>query len=579
MIGKLREILQPKHKRQCLFLMLGVFVCAMLETLGVGAIIPFIVVMFSKDALLENEYVSVIASTFHIDSYFSLLLSTAVLIILVYLVKNIALLIFQYYQGKIHNVIEKDLMTSQYKLFMLRPYSYYLTINTAEVMRGLNNDIAQIVQVLDAFIGLASEAVTVLMIGAFIVLLDPVVAFALLAIAVLIALLFVWGFKKKISEIGERCREVFYKRSRTVLETVGGYKEISIRQKKGFYIEEYNKINNEACRMNTLYLLIMKIPSRAIETVFISGLLILACVRIGLYEDNSQFVSLIGAMGVAAVRILPSISNISGYFNTLIFSRLSLESAHNNIVQTSEYDESVTKMENYGRDSIEHNDFETELCLKDVSFRYDNTDKNILDNVSLSIMKNESVGFIGESGAGKSTLLDVLLGLLKPQKGGVYMDGINVDDIPFGWAKVVGYVPQSVFLIDDTIRNNIAFGVKESEINEDKIWECLRQAKLDTIVRNLPNGLDTEVGERGVRFSGGQRQRVAIARALYHDPQILVLDEATSALDNETEKEVMEAIDGFRGKLTIIIVAHRLSTIEKCDRVYVVEKGNVHIRE
>jgi len=579
MLRKLRELLQPKHRKQCLFLMLGVFVCAMLETLGVGAIIPFVVVMFSRDSLMENQYVQIIADLLKVNTYYHLLLVTAAFIILVYIVKNLSLLIFQYYQGKIHNVIEKDLMTEQYRLFMRRPYSYYLGINTAEVMRGLSSDITQVVQVLDAFIGLASESVTVLMIGAFIVIMDPVVALALLTIAMLIALLFVGGFKKKTSELGEKCREIFYKRSKIVLETVGGYKEISIRQKKDFYIDEYNRVNSEACKMNTAYLLIMKIPSRAIETVFISCLLILACVRIGLYDDNSQFVSLIGAMGVAAVRILPSISNISGYFNGLIYNRPSLESAYDNIVQTANSSGIMVSGDERQDKNTKHKDFEEKLSLKNVTFRYDNTDKDIIKDVSLDIMKNESVGFIGESGAGKSTFLDVLLGLLEPQQGGVYMDEINIEDIPYEWANTVGYVPQSVFLIDDSIRNNIAFGVEAKDIDDDKIWKCLEQAKLDDIVRTLPDGLDTEVGERGIRFSGGQRQRVAIARALYHDPKILVLDEATSALDNETEKEVMAAIDGFRGKLTIIIVAHRLSTIEKCDEVYVVEKGKVELRQ
>lgn len=575
MLKQLKEILDKKQKVQCIFLLLGVFVCAMLETLGVSAVIPFVLVMFSKDAMLENEYIRLMANILSITSYYQLLFATAFFIIIVYIIKNTILLLFQYYQGKIHNVIEKELMTKLYRMFMLRPYSFYLKVNTAEVLRGLSGDITQVALTLDAFINLASETVTMIMIGVFVIIMDPIIAVCIIMVAFLTAFAFVFCFKKKTSELGKKCRDIFYKRSKIVLDTVGGYKEVAVRQKREHFIEEYYSVNDEACNLNTLYLFIMKVPSRAIETVFVSCLLIISCVRIGLYEDNGQFVALIGAMGVAAIRILPSISNIANSINGLIYSRPSLQAAHDNIMQVKceeeKYIENIT-----GKKANNKVYFKDKVSLREVYFRYENSDFDILDNLNLDINKNESIGVIGESGSGKTTFLDVFLGLLKPQKGGVLLDGTDIEDITHEWAEVVGYVPQTVFLFDDTIRNNIAFGINEDEISDEKVWECLSEAKLDDFVRALPEGLDTKVGERGVRFSGGQRQRIAIARALYHNPQILVLDEATSALDNETEKEVMQAIDGFRGKLTIIIVAHRLSTIINCDRIFRIERGSLY---
>jgi len=579
MFKQLMEILEKKQRLQCIFLLIGVFVCAMLETLGVSAVIPFVLVMFNPDTLLNNKYGKLVATVLNITTYHQLLIFSALLVILVYLTKNIVLLIFLYFQGKFHNDIEKRLMTKQYRMFMLRPYSYYLNVNTSEVMRGLSSDITQVAVTMDAFVSLISEFITVLMIGLFIVFMDPLMALGLIGTAIFIAFVFVYGFKKKTSEIGKKCREIFTRRYKIVLESVGGYKEISINQKKDFFIDEYDQVNAEACKLNTAYLIIMKIPSRAIETVFITCLLVMACSRIQMYEDNAQFVTLIGTMGVAAIRILPSISNISASINSLVYNRPGLNAAYENIMQVRDenlkYKEIVNQREK--RDSRVV--FENRITLKDVSFRYEKSDVDILKDVNLEILKNDSVGFIGESGAGKSTLLDVLLGLHIPQCGEVCMDEYNIADIPLDWAENVGYVPQTVFLLDDTIRRNIAFGIPDSEISDEKIWECLKKAQLDTFVKGLPNKLDTTVGERGVRFSGGQRQRVAIARALYHDPKILVLDEATSALDNETEQEVMNAIDGFRGKLTIIIVAHRLSTIENCNKVYVVGNGKVTLRE
>lgn len=579
MFKQLMAILNRKHKIECIFMFFGAFIGAFFETLGVGAVVPFVLVMFSAEEMMKNEYIIKISEALNITNYHQLLIATAVLIILAYVVKNSFLLAFQYYKGRVHNVIEKELKTRQYRMFMLRPYAYYLNVNTAEVMRGLDSDITQVVSALDGFINLASELLTVLMIGVLLIIIDPIVALGLIVIAMVICLIFIFGLKKKSASFGIKCREIFFERSKTVLESVSGYKEISISQKKDFFIKKYDGINEKACKLNTRYLFIMGIPSRAIETIFIAALLILACVRIESFSDNSSFVSLIGAMGVAAIRILPSISNISGGINGLVSCRAGLESAYNNIEQVvvneSTYKEKVADISSR-KQLLE---FKDKIELKDISFRYDRTDVDVLKDVSLIINCKESVGFIGESGAGKSTLLDVLLGLLKPQKGEVCMDGTNIEEIPFDWAANVGYVPQSVYLLDDTIRNNIAFGIEENAIDDDRIWECLREAQLEEFVRELPSGLDTTVGERGVRFSGGQRQRVAIARALYHNPQILVLDEATSALDNETEKEVMEAIDGFRGKLTIIIVAHRLSTIENCSKVYVVENGKVKLRD
>lgn len=579
MFKQLMGILERKHCLQCVFLLMGVFVCALLETLGVSAVIPFVLVMFNPNALLENKYGKLIAYYFDIVTYKQLLFFTALIIVLVYLAKNIVLLIFQYFQGKFHNEIEKDLMTKQYRMFMLRPYSYYLNVNSSEVMRGLSSDITQVALTMDAFINLISESITVLMIGLFIIIMDPIIAIGLIGTAIFIAFAFIFGFKKKTSEIGKKCRDIFSGRYKIVLESVGGYKEISVSQKKDFFINEYDKVNAEACRLNTSYLLIMKIPSRAIETVFITCLLLMTCFRIQMYEDNAQFVALIGAMGVAAIRILPSISNISSSINSLVYNRAGLLSAYENISQVcneaQKYHEIIEQREN--RDNRIR--FENKISLKDVYFRYEKSDIDILKDVSLDILKNDIVGFIGESGAGKSTLLDVLLGLHRPQKGMVYMDGYDISDIPFDWAENVGYVPQTVFLLDNSIRRNIAFGIPDEDINDEKVWECLKKAQLDDFVSELPQGLDTTVGDRGVRFSGGQRQRVAIARALYHEPQILVLDEATSALDNETEQEVMKAIEGFKGELTIIIVAHRLSTIENCNKVYIVNKGKVFLKE
>lgn len=574
MFKQLMTIMERKHRFQSIIILVGAFVCATLETLGVSSILPFILILLSPDEMMNNQYVKILADFLRITDYYSLLFATAGLIALVYLVKNLMIIFFQYLQGKLHNEIERDLNVKMFRMFMLRPYSFYLQMNTADVIRGINSDVSSVAQVIDKYSGLISEGVTCLMIGIFIILIDPIIAFGIMGTAAVLAIFFILVFKKKTGQIGRICREFFTRKSKIVMQSVAGYKEISITQKKDFFVDEYYDVASAASKKNTEYLLIQKIPSRAIETVFITSLLALVCLRVGYSTDSTEFVALIGTMAVAAVRILPSISSISGYMNGLVYNRVALEAAYNNIVQ-------VRKEEEYYKDAkIKHEkgnkiSFNNSVTINDVHFHYEKSDVEVLDGISLEIKKNSSVAFVGESGAGKSTLLDVLLGLLTPQSGNIMLDEHDIKEIPYDWAEIVGYVPQSVFLLDDTVRRNIAFGVPDDEINDDKIWETLKEAQLDDFVKNLPKGLDTTVGERGVRFSGGQRQRIAIARALYHDPEILVLDEATSALDTATEKEVMKAIDNFHGKMTIVIVAHRLSTIENCDIAYSVGNGKV----
>ena len=275
-------------------------------------------------------------------------------------------------------------------------------------------------------------------------------------------------------------------------------------------------------------------------------------------------------MPFAAFRILPAISRITGYVNLLIFERPRLEGAYENIKTSRDYMKTLdnsNKSNEMGKDLL----FERNLKVDNISWKYDEMTGDVLHNLSIEIRKGQSIGIIGESGSGKSTLSDILLGLYKPQCGNVTVDGYSIFDIPYAWSKMMGYVPQTVYLLDDTIRNNVAFG--ENDINDDDVWKALEKASLKKYVENLPDGLDTLVGEGGIKFSGGQRQRIAIARALFTKPSILILDEATSALDNETESAVMEAIESLQGTITMIIIAHRLSTIRNCDRIFEISEG------
>lgn len=395
-------------------------------------------------------------------------------------------------------------------------------------------------------------------------------AIILLFFSGLTSLGIVIGFRKKINSSAHISRSSFQKKIHYMQQTENGIKDIIVKQKYEYFINQFKKYSQLACHYNTVYLTIYKMPNKIVEVVFITGLLLTSIFCLGKGGNASMYVTQLGTFAVAAVRILPSISNIAVYMNGVIYARPALEATYQNI------SESVKRAGKQRRlmhkpermDSILKAEFKNEICISNVSWRYADNLDYVLQDVSLCIRKGEAIALIGASGAGKTTLVDIFLGLLVPEQGDVSVDGKSIFENPDMWSEIVGYVPQSLFLLDDTIRNNIAFGVPEEEIDDLKIQDVLLEAQLKDMVDMLPLGLDTSLGEQGVKISGGQRQRIAIARALYFDPDILILDEATSALDADTETAVMESVETLHGKKTLVIVAHRLSTIRKCDKVY-----------
>lgn len=576
MFGQMKRLLNKKRRVQCMGLFLGMIISSFMEMLGVGAIIPFALILFSPEELMQSEIIKKIGDIGLYSTYEQLVLLIGVAIVLIYFLKNVLVLLYQYLQGKFRSALQQEMTNLVFKSYMNRPYSFFLNVNTSELIRGVREDISGVSATLDGFCGLFAELLTCIMIGLFILCMDPVLALALIGVAVLIAGGIVLGFKRRTSYIGEKFRDASGESYNVTFQALQGYKEIIVTDKRDFFIKKNEEVNKKSFKLCTSYIFIQKMPGRVIETAFIASLLSVAIVRVLQGGDTSSFVALLSAIGVAAIRILPSITNITNHMSTLIYNRIALNAAHENVMSILGEKCDVDGRSEKSEPVPAANGI---ISVHNLNFRYGNTEKEILKEVCFEIEKGDSIGIIGESGAGKSTLLDVILGLLIPQNGQVSYGGVEIEKIPRKWARLIGYVPQSVFLLDDSIRRNIAWGVEDSEISDELVWEAIREAKLETIVNELPGGLDTVVGERGVRFSGGQRQRLAIARALYHKPEILFLDEATSALDNETEAEVMKEIEHLHGKLTIIIVAHRLTTIEKCDRVFEVVDGNVILKK
>ncbi|MBR6147719.1 MAG: ABC transporter ATP-binding protein [Lachnospiraceae bacterium] len=570
MFGQLNAIINRKERRKAIIIAILSVFCALLETLGVGVILPFILAILQPETLLEYDKLKNIFDALNIQTPTQIVFFMGIGVVTIYVIKNVTILSFNRYKLYFRNGLERDLSIKMLQSYINKPYTYFLSVNSSEMMRGINGDNAAVALVVDAYCVLFNEGMTCLMLGIMLILINPIMALGITILAIIIVLAIVLSLRGTISRCAVRAREAFTDRYRYAYESINGIKEIGVMKRQKEFLKKFSDASFEAASNNTKYLWIDMMPSRLTEMVFVIGLVIIVIIAYVVSDDTSLIAAQLSALGVAAMRILPSTSNMSNAMNSLVFQRPSLESAYDNLVG-----ENVKNINIKQEISVSENKptFENEINIKNISWRYKEDLPNVLEELSLTIKKGEAVGLIGESGAGKTTLADIILGLFVPQSGSVTVDGKSVYESSTAWHKMIGYVPQSVFLIDDTIRNNILFGIDEKDADEERIKKALKQAQLTEFVENQADGLETILGERGVKISGGQRQRIAIARALYYDPDILVLDEATSALDNDTEAAVIEAINALQGEKTLIIVAHRLTTIEKCDKVYEIKDG------
>lgn len=574
MFGKLIKILDKKQRQQGIVLFFLLMLVSLLEMLGVSVIVPFITTMLEPEKIMSNQYVQPIVQILRITNYKYLMYLLSVAIILIYIVKNGFILWVNYYQSNYRNQLEKDLNVKMLSAYMKQPYSFFTQNNSAEIIRGVDRDMTNVATVVDSYSTIIAEGLTCLTLGIFLIYLSPLMALSLLVIAGITALIIIYGFKEKIGNCGVQSREAFANKYKYLNQTINSIKEIMISQSQKYFIGQYEQAAKQAADCNTKYLWFSKAPNRIIETIFIGGLLLVVTIGYSISISNVAFVTTLGAIGIAAVRILPSISTLTNSMNTLVYMRPSLEEAYSAITGIK-----IPELEKVNDALGERENFIGNIQIENVEFQYRNDLPLVLNGVKLSISKGAAVAFIGESGAGKSTLADILLGLQVPNRGEVLVDGKNVFSIRKAWSQMIGYVPQMVYLLDDSIKKNVAFGIPEDDIDDVRVWEALEQAQLMQVVKKMEQGLDTVVGERGIKLSGGQRQRIAIARALYRNPDILILDEATSALDSETENAVMDAINGLYGVKTLVIIAHRISTIKRCDYIYEVRNGKVSLKQ
>jgi ABC-type bacteriocin/lantibiotic exporter with double-glycine peptidase domain len=379
--------------------------------------------------------------------------------------------------------------------------------------------------------------------------------------------------KPQLARLGKKNQDIQSRIAKWRIEAIYGIKDVKVLHREAFFADNYEESGKVGAGISKRYSVMNSTPRLLIETVFICSILGYLAVYVIMGNDVSELLSVLTVFGLAAIRLMPCVNRINTYITEIAYAQPSLDYVYDNL--------NMSEITRKGDKTVEPVCPDTEIALRDkivldgIEYAYPNTDRKIFENAHMEVPYGKSVGIMGPSGAGKSTVVDILLGLLKVQSGTITCDGVDVFDNYPAWLAQIGYIPQSIYLVDEPIRNNIAFGIADDEIDDNRIWQVLEEAQLKEFIETLPEGLDTAIGDRGVRLSGGQRQRLGIARALYHNPEILVFDEATSALDNETEAAVMEAINSFHGKKTMVIIAHRLNTIEKCDIIYKVDEGKI----
>lgn len=574
MIKKISYILSGRQKIQVVLLFVMILIGGAFELLGVSAILPLVEVLLNP-AVIETEGIyKTVAEVLNITSHAEFCVFLCVMMIVVYVIKNAYLSLLAYAQICFAANSRYHVACRMFRAYVHQDYLFHTNRNVADMQRDIMDDIVCAFQLIQASLLFIMELITVAILVVFLLCMDIVTAVIMGGMAGILFLVFAQHAKDTQMRLGEQQRSSATEKTKTLLQTFSGIKDIQVMSKEEYFcarFEDAHARENNAAKKSEF---LARFPKYVTEAIIMVAMLSVVAIRIGLGTNITEFVSVLSVYAIAAVRLLPSTNRIIENMNIVSGRRAFINGLYNNMHVVKEYESCVRE-----KKKIEDFSFTKELRVEGLSYKYPDAKETLFENASLTISKNESVAFIGGSGAGKTTLADIILGLLPPDSGGVWVDANNIKDNIEGWHHILGYVPQTIYLTDDTIRNNVAFGTSGKLINDADVWRALESAQLTEFVRNLPNGLDTIVGDRGVKLSGGQRQRIGIARALFNNPQILILDEATSALDYETEKAIMEAIESLKGKTTMIIIAHRLSTIRNCDRIFEVQKCQIVQRD
>lgn len=562
-LQKLWKLIPRAQRRQAPLLLLLLFIGTSLEVVGIGLLVPLVNLLTNENASPDNSILSPVFTLFGATTQLQMLTVGFISIGVVVLVKNVYLICTSYFQNWQVSKIRTSVDTRLFEHYLQANYTFHLGSNSSTLSRNLITEVDQIAtQVLGPVFAVVVEGAAILGIMALLIYVEPLASFTLAVFFAMCGITYTKAVSPLINRLGVQRAVLQGEAFRIIAETLGGIKQVKILGRENFFLTRFSANSKNSVRLSARTDTVRRIPAYLVELWGVLGLLVVVFALLLQGKSTVAIVSSLGLFVGASFRFVPALNRILMASQTLKLGKPAID------VVYEEVSGSVA-----GQASKARINFVSELKFDKISFSYDFEASHVLHNVSLTLVSGESLGIVGRSGSGKTTLVDLLLGLLPPTSGRVIVDGKAIDLTRSSWQSEVGYVPQEIFLIDDTIRNNIAFGIATHEISEAKIEKSIATAQLTGFVNALPNGLDTVTGERGVRLSGGQRQRIGIARALYHEPSLLVLDEATSALDLDLESEFIETLEAIHHQITMIIVSHRMSTLKHCDRIVRLEGG------
>ncbi len=572
-------------KRQLPFLLIVVLLSSILEVVGISLLGPFFSVIADPKVIDQVPALKNLANAFNLRTPESMIAALSGLIILAFIIKSVLYFYSKYYTLKFSHNHRGRMIESLNRTYLESEYDYFVTKNSSKLI----NNIAVETQIfcdhlLLPLLYAVTNLVVLLLLFSLMLATDSLLLM-MSAVALLPVILLTYVMKKRLAKWGKSASEGMEGAIKTLNHGLGGFKEVRVigcashfeSQMEG-YVGRYKHAAPLAGSFEFL-------PRTLIESnLIILIILFIVISKLVLLRDITSLLAILSVFAIASIRLIPAASQIMGTLGRMSETKYIVDLLYADLKETNSL--VAQKAQQQRKVPIEQSRvlnpglpqrlaFENKLEISNIAYRYSEDLQPAIDGISIDIRRGESIAFIGTSGAGKTTLVDIILGLLTPQIGDIKVDGISVYNNLRDWQNLVGYIPQSIFLLDDTLTRNIAFGVLDQDIDHQRLEKAINSAQLKELIENLPYGLETKVGERGVMLSGGQRQRVGIARALYHEREILILDEATAALDNNTEKLVSESIQGLVGEKTLITIAHRLSTVEKCDRIYLLEKGRV----
>ena len=567
-LSKVFFILPKRRIKQIPFVIFAMIIGAAFEVVGIGLVIPLIDIISDSD----NRVTEYLGSAFPSLSSQNIVLLSVTLFAMFYVVKGVYLSGLAWLNGRFSFAVKADVSNTLMESYLKAPYEFHLQKNSAQLIRNLTIESLQLINyVLAPLLTIMTEGVVIIAVSIFLIIIEPTGTIVALAVLVVLSFSFqrvLGSYLAKLGRIRQHADGMVIQRSQ---EALGGIKDVKVLGKELHFINQFRMHNLTSSSVSAKQYIVNQIPRMYLETIGVLVFSILIVLLIVKGEAFRQVIPTLGVFALAAFRLLPSANRLLSAINSLRFADAVIVSLNDQLKAIALTVSSAPRVNN----NMARSAFERSIDIDNLCYQYPGAHELALSDIKLAIVKGESMGVIGKSGAGKSTLSDIILGLLKPSAGAIHIDGVDIYEDIKSWQSLIGYVQQDIYLLDDSIRSNIAFGELADEIDANRINDAIAEAQLDEFVASLPKGIDTHLGERGVRLSGGQKQRIGIARALYRNTPILVFDEATSALDNETETEIVSAIKKFKGVRTTIVIAHRLSTIEHCDRVIELKKGRI----